>query len=466
MTMAAAYGAVDSTSAPGAEPSGDEATRPQRAAPTAALVVVGGLAMLAGIGAAMRRDPRERRAASMTAARASSAAAHGGDAPYARTHALSGEAFFDAFTFFNSSDPSHGTVECVSDASLSRRAPRRARAPLTARSARSFSLSDRYVDRPTALEYGLISTNATTGEVRFGADSSEDRGWVTVWRDGADYGYWPGGRKSVRLESRASFEGGLFVLSLAHVPTGCGTWLGYWLKGGDPWPNHGEVDILENIDENTDTQTVLHTNNECSMKSQNASATMTGTWHGGPHGAAMNCSNSARKQWRGEGCGVHGGNNTMGAPFNAMGGGVYALEWDASSDGHFAAWYWPHGGEPDELRSRASESDGSAAAAATRALDVDAAAVDTAEWGKPYAYFQLGDATCPTTHFANMSISFTLTFCGDWSTYDKAWGCADNVAQNGWPETCAEFVRTYPQEFTEAYWAIKYLDIYERGGAK
>ena len=50
MTMAAAYGAVDSTSAPGAEPSGDEATRPQRAAPTAALVVVGGLAMLAGIG--------------------------------------------------------------------------------------------------------------------------------------------------------------------------------------------------------------------------------------------------------------------------------------------------------------------------------------------------------------------------------------------------------------------------------
>ena len=39
-------------------------------------------------------------------------------------------------------------------------------------------------------------------------------------------------------------------------------------------------------------------------------------------------------------------------------------------------------------------------AAATRALDVDAAAVDTAEWGKPYAYFQLGDATCPTTHFA------------------------------------------------------------------
>ena len=115
MTMAAAYGAVDSTSAPGAEPSGDEATRPQRAAPTAALVVVGGLAMLAGIGAAMRRDPRERRAASMTAARASSAAAHGGDAPYARTHALSGEAFFDAFTFFNSSDPSHGTVECVPD---------------------------------------------------------------------------------------------------------------------------------------------------------------------------------------------------------------------------------------------------------------------------------------------------------------------------------------------------------------
>ena len=165
--MSRSYGAVDSTSAARAEPPGDDATHAQRAVPKAALVVVGGLAMLAGIGAAMRRDPRERRAASMTAARASSAAAHGGDAPYARTHALSGEAFFDAFTFFNSSDPSHGTVECVSDdASLSRRAPRRARAPLTARSARSFSLSDRYVDRPTALEYGLISTNATTGEVR------------------------------------------------------------------------------------------------------------------------------------------------------------------------------------------------------------------------------------------------------------------------------------------------------------
>ena len=173
--------------------------------PKAALVVVGGLAVLAGIGACAAATPARRRRAVVHEGGARVVGVRARRRRAVRAHALSGEGFFDAFTFFNGSDPSHGTVECVPGA-VSRASHARARS--RARSAPFFSLVQvrRQADRARTR---LISTNATTGEVRFGADSSEERGWVTVWRDGADYGYWPGGRKSVRLESRASFEGGL-----------------------------------------------------------------------------------------------------------------------------------------------------------------------------------------------------------------------------------------------------------------
>lgn len=105
----------------------------------------------------------------------------------------SGSSFFDSFSFFTSSDPTHGFVQ--------------------------------YVDKNTATSSGLIYTQ--NGQVIIKADNTS----VT-----------PNGRPSVRIVSQASYSSGLFILDLAHMPTGCGTWPAYWLVGPD-WPNNGEIDV-------------------------------------------------------------------------------------------------------------------------------------------------------------------------------------------------------------------------------
>jgi len=54
---------------------------------------------------------------------------------------------------------------------------------------------------------------------------------------------WPNGgpgRPSVRIVSDNTYTHGLFVLNLAHMPQGCGTWPAFWLLGPD-WPSHGEI---------------------------------------------------------------------------------------------------------------------------------------------------------------------------------------------------------------------------------
>lgn len=55
----------------------------------------------------------------------------------------------------------------------------------------------------------------------------------------------PYGRQSIRLTSKKSYNSGLIILDLAHMPGGiCGTWPAFWTLGPD-WPNHGEIDIIE-----------------------------------------------------------------------------------------------------------------------------------------------------------------------------------------------------------------------------
>lgn len=99
--------------------------------------------------------------------------------------------FFDLFTFWDTADPTEGFVA--------------------------------YQDYQTANNTGLISSS--TSNVQMRVDSSN----VTA-----------NGRPSVRITSDKSYESGLFVIDVEHLPTGCGTWPAFWLVGPD-WPNQGEI---------------------------------------------------------------------------------------------------------------------------------------------------------------------------------------------------------------------------------
>ena len=56
------------------------------------------------------------------------------------------------------------------------------------------------------------------------------------------------GRDSVRISSKNAYNESIFVLDLAHMPAGCATWPAFWsLSQQGPWPNGGEIDIIEGM---------------------------------------------------------------------------------------------------------------------------------------------------------------------------------------------------------------------------
>ena len=105
----------------------------------------------------------------------------------------SGNNFFDKFNFYSGADPTHGFVQ--------------------------------YQNKENAQALGLASMQNNRILIK------PDNKTVT-----------PNGRPSVRLESVARYNSGLFLFDVNHMPTGCGTWPAFWLTG-DNWPNNGEIDV-------------------------------------------------------------------------------------------------------------------------------------------------------------------------------------------------------------------------------
>jgi hypothetical protein len=88
-----------------------------------------------------------------------------------------------------------------------------------------------YVSSSTAQSSGLIQTVGSALYV--GVDNS------TV----LDYGT-ATGRNSVRLTGIPTYNGGLFVADLAHMPgNACGIWPSLWLLGPD-WPQNGGTSFI------------------------------------------------------------------------------------------------------------------------------------------------------------------------------------------------------------------------------
>ncbi|KAJ1442676.1 hypothetical protein B484DRAFT_414706, partial [Ochromonadaceae sp. CCMP2298] len=131
---------------------------------------------------------------------------------------------------------------------------------------------------------------------------------------------------SIRLEGLSNFSSGLFVLDVAHLPTGCGSWPAFWLTAEGGWPMHGEIDILESINRQSTAKTALHTSGNCSMQRVPDDA-KSGTWDeafgvpdsitGEPkqtHVQARNCYVWAPGQWANQGCVTVGQKGTLGTP--------------------------------------------------------------------------------------------------------------------------------------------------------
>ena len=207
------------------------------------------------------------------------------------------------------------------------------------------------------------------------------------------------------------------------LPQGCSVWPAFWTVGPN-WPNSGEIDIIEYVNKATSDATTLHTNSGCDMFS--SSTAFNGTW------GTKNCDTNAAGQSSNAGCSIRG-KAPVGATFNAQnGGGVYVTQWDNNQ--YIRVWYFPRDQVPQDLQNKNP---------------------NPSSWGLPYARFDIGslNGNCPSSHFQNHNIIFDTTFCGDWA--GSVFGqCSSQI-------TCSDFVRQNPSEFTETYWLINYVDIYD-----
>lgn len=84
------------------------------------------------------------------------------------------------------------------------------------------------------------------------------------------------GRPSVRLTSQKTYNHGLFILDLAHMPySACGVWPAFWsFSQTATWPVGGEIDIIEYVNRHSTDLMTLHTSDGCTINSD--SSLMTG----------------------------------------------------------------------------------------------------------------------------------------------------------------------------------------------
>ncbi|KAJ5146504.1 Endo-1-3(4)-beta-glucanase [Penicillium bovifimosum] len=281
----------------------------------------------------------------------------------------SGPTFFDQFTYFTDDDPTKGFVIYVNEST-----------------ARSLNLT--YASGTSAvLRVDAVTPNATAG------------------------------RNSVRIESKKTYDTGLFVFDIIHTPFGCATWPALWLTDGYYWPENGEIDVLETTNQGSHgNEVTLHTTKGCKMDVKRKQTGQT---------IYTDCHSDGNA-----GCGVAGDEFTYGEAMNRRGGGVYALE--IRKEG-IRAWFFPRADIP---------------------ADVIAGSPEPSAWGTALADFPGTDCDI-AGHFRNQSIIANIDLCGELAAqkqyYETLYHC---------PATCTGFVERYPAKFGDAYWEFRSFKVY------
>jgi hypothetical protein len=295
----------------------------------------------------------------------------------------SGAGFLDSFKPYINADPSHGLAKYTG---------------LEEANASSM--------------IGTISGGPADGSVYIGLDFSAKA---------------PGGRRSVRLESKKAYGKHLMIADIHHMPSVCGVWPALWFLGKDPWPQNGEIDYVESVNGDSSANRMsLHTQN--SLKIANHSMYMRGTL------LADDCA----AQGSNVGCTVEDAQNatSAGSKFNDNGGGVFAGEFSSSG---VQLWFFPRGSSiPADI--------------------VNGTPNPSYEtWGLPNGMFMGDDSTDWSSYFRELKLIINTSLCGDWA--GKIWASSPTCASLA--PTCEEYVASNPQAFKEAYWAIKRITMYQ-----
>lgn len=307
-----------------------------------------------------------------------------------------GAQFFEKMNFFDQADPTNGHIQ--------------------------------YLDMHTANATGLTGTvridGSTDASVYLGTDSTNKT---------------PNGRPSIRVSSKRAYDSGLFIADIAHMPGGvCGTWPALWLLGtAAPWPEAGEIDIIEGVNTQTADKMSLHVSE--TFQVSNDTTSMTGTL------LSSDAYIHSLVQPHNTGAVVEAfvaDGPSFGTAFNVAGGGVYATEVSSAAN-HIKVWFFPRGSIPADIQNGTDP--------------------QPSTWGTPMASFAGKDLDF-AARFRGLQIVINLSYCGDWAGKPEIWGESAECAALA--PTCDEYVSNHPEAFADMYWAINSLKVYEASDGK
>ncbi|KAF1946651.1 hypothetical protein EJ02DRAFT_440928 [Clathrospora elynae] len=317
---------------------------------------------------------------------------------YTLTDDLSYKNFFSAFDFFDGPDPTQGFVQ--------------------------------YQNQTSAVDKNLVGYLEDTQSVFMGVDyTTKD----------------PAGRASVRLESKKSWNQGLYLPA---------NWL---LSSSAAWPQGSEIDFLEGVNDYDSNTVTLHTTKGCMVDNSTSSSSGSGMSDhlNLPFSGTMatgDCDIAPPNQDKKVGCSIHapkalfvttqtgsGGTATAqdfaypsyGTDFNKAGGGVYTMEWTSTSISftkHFDS-----------------------------NISTTTTSPDPSIWSTPMARFDGADCDF-TERFENLKIIFNTAFCGEWAGKEWDKSCAKKTGVS----TCEAYVCDNPAAFTEAYWEAAGLKWFQK----
>ena len=247
--------------------------------------------------------------------------------------------------------------------------------------------------------------------------------------------------KAVRVSSYDTFTTGVFILDATHMPVGCGLWPAWWTVPTNPpggWPNGGEIDVVEGISFTSQNTYSVHTAPGCRVNA--TTNRQLGTYQLQNLTLATDCASADTNN---QGCGVQSSLRTdYGTGYNANGGGIHAMLWDA--DTGIKSWFFPRDSAP---------------------ADIAAGSPDPTGWGEPEGSWPATDCD-PAKFFFNHVTVFSNTICGDWAgnnaLWNNAWsGQTESCAKmTGYP-TCQAYVQSQDVDFSEAYWLINSVKVYQ-----
>ncbi|KAG1750014.1 glycoside hydrolase family 16 protein [Suillus paluster] len=266
-----------------------------------------------------------------------------------------------------------------------------------------------FVDQQTAFNSGLAYVNADNKVIMKGDNTT----WLSA---GAN-------RSSVRISSQTEYNMGLFILDLDMAPWGCGVWPAFWTVGSGEWPLTGEIDIIEGVHDNEHNQVTWHTAPGCNLTQSTNITGMIVQTNGTDN---LQCNAFINDN---AGCGVlEWSRASYGPIFDQNQGGVFAMNWDENG---IAVWSFYRAAIPQ---------------------DIVQGEPNPSNWGTPVA--ALSTQSCNITqYFANHSIVFDITFCGDWA--------GNSYATSGCPGTCENRLMD-PTNFVNASWIIRSLKVYKQ----